>query len=397
MRGKNKLLGTLISGGLAVGVAQAETGLTNPNISLILSGGYTERSADFQGMAQLPIAEDHVGGPEQGFWLGETELGLSAQIDRHFYGKLTLVFEQHEGEIETELEEAFVQTTALPYGLGMRAGHFLANIGYQNTLHGHANPFIDRPLAVQAFLGGHYHDDGVRLNWIAPFDIYLELGGELLQGGRFPASNQRGIGARTLFMKTGADWGTEHSWQMGLSWSQFDNHSDACASHEHEEGDDDTDTVLDEAEAHHDEAFEFCQFEGEREYWVWDGVWKWAPQGNYKYRSLTLNAELFQVQDQGSFEQGEHVVDTRSRGGYLSGIYQLNSEWSLGARYNRIQPDQAYGTHSPVAWDALLSWHPSHFSQVRLQWSRQDLQDAQETVWSVQYQMSLGAHNAHTF
>ena len=105
------------------GAAFAENStLSNPAISAVLDGYY--QSAD------RPMAER-----QEGFGLGETELALSANIDDMFYGKVTAVIELHDGESELNLEEAFIQTLAMPAGFGIRAGRFMSDIGYLNNQH----------------------------------------------------------------------------------------------------------------------------------------------------------------------------------------------------------------------------------------------------------------------
>ena len=94
--------------------------LTNPAISAVLDGYYQT--------ADRPLAER-----QEGFGLGETELALSANIDDMFYGKVTTIIENHDGDTEVELEEAFIQTLAMPAGFAVRAGRFLSDVGYLNN------------------------------------------------------------------------------------------------------------------------------------------------------------------------------------------------------------------------------------------------------------------------
>lgn len=82
----------------------ADSSLTNPNISAVLNGYYQT--------GERPLSET-----SEGFGLGETELAMSANIDDMFYGKVTAVVEIHDGESELNLEEAFIQTMAMPGGI----------------------------------------------------------------------------------------------------------------------------------------------------------------------------------------------------------------------------------------------------------------------------------------
>jgi hypothetical protein len=120
------------------------------------------------------------------FSLGESELIVSASIDPYFRGQLVAALTP---ENELEIEEAFFQTLALGRGFTLKGGRFLSGIGYQNEIHQHAWDFQDAPLAYKAFLGGRLNDDGVQLKWIAPTELFVELGAELGRGRLFPATD----------------------------------------------------------------------------------------------------------------------------------------------------------------------------------------------------------------
>ncbi len=119
-----------------------------------------------------------------------------------------------------EIEEAWVETMRLPAGLSARFGRMFSDVGYLNEKHRHSWDFADMPLPYQAFLGNQYIDDGLRLGWVAPTDLYLQLSGELLRGDRYPfvGAASSGVGAHTLRGRLGGDVGASHSWQAGLSW-----------------------------------------------------------------------------------------------------------------------------------------------------------------------------------
>jgi hypothetical protein len=117
----------------------------NPAVSLILSGTYTHLSRDPEGWRITGfVPADEIGPGDRGFNLGESELGISANIDPWFYGSLALALSR---ENEASVEEAFIQTTSLGQGLTLKAGRFFSGIGYLNEQHAHAWDFVDAPLA----------------------------------------------------------------------------------------------------------------------------------------------------------------------------------------------------------------------------------------------------------
>src|SRR6478672_4989018 len=160
----------------------------NPAISVILNGSYSHHSLnpDDYVRAGFPVVAG-AGPSANGFSLGESEMSLAANIDDKFYGQLTLTAESENGQDHIGVEEAFVDTTALPAGFSLRMGRFYSNIGYLNSHHAHTDNFFDRPLAYQAFLGNQYGDDGAQLRWVAPTSLFVELGGELFRGDNYPS------------------------------------------------------------------------------------------------------------------------------------------------------------------------------------------------------------------
>lgn len=97
----NKKLVSLVIGSIFASPVFADT-LSNPQIGVVVDGYYQD-------------GQRHNSEREEGFGLGHTELNFSSNIDDKFYGALTAVLESHGDETELELEEAFIETLALPY------------------------------------------------------------------------------------------------------------------------------------------------------------------------------------------------------------------------------------------------------------------------------------------
>ncbi|MFI3245551.1 MAG: hypothetical protein R3Y10_03560 [Ferrimonas sp.] len=348
----------------------------------------------------------------EGFGLAGTELSLSSNIDDLFYGKVTTVLTTHETATELELEEAFIQTLSLPYGFSVRAGRFLSDIGYLNAQHLHVDAFVDRPLVSRAMLGGHYFDDGLRLDWVAPSNLYWRVGAEVFTGKPLATSSeeeapQSDVGVITAYSKWGGDLGDDHSWQLGLSYLHNRHGIGHLEVHEeaHEQSDDHA--------SHNHQA----SLTGKQLY-IADVVYKWAPDGNYKNRHLRLSAEYFHLadrfdehEDDPTEEPAEHL-DNGDQGWYAELVYQATSRWSMGVRYGELESRLGHeemheGEHewhveaaNSTEWDAMIAWHNSHFSTVRLQYSQIDdglFEREDDQVLSLQFIVALGAHGAHAF
>ncbi|QYK04764.1 hypothetical protein [Shewanella zhangzhouensis] len=391
---------SVLASALISAAAAAETPtLGNPAISAVLDGYYQS-------------GDRALGGREEGFGLGESELAISANIDDLFYGKLTTVIEAHDGETELELEEAFIQTLALPGGLSVRAGRFLSDVGYLNNQHLHSDAFAGRPAVYRAFLGSHYFDDGLRLSWVAPTDLYWTFGVEGFKGDKMRAEDEHSerefdtVGVYNAFTKLGGDIGDNSSWQLGLAYMKNQN----GRLTPHEEGEE----VHAEDEHAHDHSHS-AAYTGENTY-VADFVYKWAPNGNYKYQHLTLSGEFFRVNDfkapelheeEHEEEEGHEHAHGKDyhQGWYLSGVYQFSPSWSAGLRYGELDTQLAHDDHFDAQklkeTEVSLNWHHSHFSTVRLQYTRQQGTNfdgiSDDNLFTLQYVMTLGAHGAHQF
>jgi len=80
------------------------------------------------------------------------------------------------GETTVELEEAFLTTQALPYGLQLKAGHFFTEFGINNATHAHAWLWLDQPVIMTRLFGGDgQRAPGARLSWLAPLPWYSEF------------------------------------------------------------------------------------------------------------------------------------------------------------------------------------------------------------------------------
>jgi hypothetical protein len=360
----------------------------NPAIGAILMGRYADVGSGWDEIPGFQGA-DEIGTGESGFSLGEAEINLKANIDSKFYGNLTVGLHDDDGEIEVELEEAWVQATELPAGLSLTGGRLFSAAGYLNSFHFHSDDFVDRPLPYQAFLGNRYSVDGVQARWVAPTPLFIELGTELNWGGSFPATSSGGTSpdAWTGFVKMGGDVGPSNSWQLGLSRIQA-NAEDRAAGHGHE------------ADSHDDG----LAFTGDSDLTVVDFVWKWAPQGNSRVRNFKMQGEYFKRSEDGDYSGSDYDGD--QTGWYLQGVMQFAPQWRAGARYDLVDADNGSmleGTElqdpgrSSKRSSVMIDWAASEFSRLRLQYTYDEVLPESDHQWLLQYVMSLGAHGAHQF
>ena len=379
--------------GSAMAQAQVSGNAFNPAISVILNGKYTHYSEDPANYALtgFPLGEE-AGLASEGFALDETELVISANVDDKYYGSVTAALVQEDGETAIEIEEAFIETLALPQGLKLKAGKFLADIGYLNPVHAHAWDFADAPLAYTALLNQSYSDTGVQLRWVAPTILFFEIGGELLRGDAFPAAGaaNQGTGTANLFARFGGDLAAGSSWRAGISRldAEANNRLSTFAAGN-------------------------LMFTGTSDIWAADFVWKWAKNGNARDRSVVIQAEYLSREESGDIAvelfSGDNESGTytgNQNGFYIQGVYQYRPRWRVGLRYDRLHASNTIGISLPNPLDAgsapkrlsvMTDFSNSEFSRLRLQFNRDQSRGRTDNQIFVQYLMSLGAHGAHRF
>jgi hypothetical protein len=369
----------------------------NPALSLVLAGTYTRLTQDPNGYAidGFVPSGGEVGPPRRSFGLGESELGIAANIDPTLRGQMTVALAPEGG---ADVEEAYIQTLALGGGATLKAGRFLSGIAYMNGQHAHAWDFADAPLAYKAMLGGQWKNDGLQAKWIAPTDLLVEVGAEAGAGGPFPSTdrNKNGNTVGALFAHVGGDAGESASWRAGLS---------VLGTSPQDRRYDDVDSLANGVTN---------AFSGRSRTWIADAVWK---QDFGHDRKLIAQGEYFHRRENGTLAfdvNGANLADdyrATQSGYYAQTVYQFTPRWRIGYRYDRLDSGKVSlgGTLNPADLPLLaayrpkrnslmVDWSSSEFARLRLQFardeSRRDVIDNQ--LW-LQYVVSLGAHGAHRY
>ncbi|MBF0098994.1 MAG: hypothetical protein HQM04_18605 [Magnetococcales bacterium] len=352
----------------------------NPAMGVTLMGtlGNFSRNPEAATVPGFALADESGSAGTQGFSLGESEISLSANIDHRLYGQLTMSLD---GGGAAEVEEAFIQTTSLPMGLTAKGGRFFSGIGYLNEQHLHAWDFLDAPLPYRAMLNGQLGDDGVQIRWTVPTSTFLQIGVEGFRGEGFPATpGHNGLGAASLFVKTGGDIDASNSWLGSLAYY----HTDADAL-----------SVSNGADL----------FSGATDMGIAGMVWKWAPDGNGAERQFKWQSEFLLRRQDGLF----NGLDYRGNqyGYYGQALYQFMPQWSVGVRYDQVAAGDVSsplaGTaldtqgHTPHRSSAILMYDTSEFGRFRLQYNQDDASPSSNREILLNYTVSFGAHGAHAY
>src|SRR5436190_1419535 len=290
-------------------------------------GGKNYMNISFDGLFALAGSSardlDHIEvgdhDPQQrGFNARNIELAFDGAVDPYFEGFANIVFKlDNDNETDVEVEEAFMQTTSLPFNLQLKAGQFFAAFGRLNPTHPHTWDFADTPLVNGLFLGPDgLRGVGAQGSWTLPLPWYSQL--------IFASQNGRGS-TGFPFMK----------WQTEFMYRRFQ------AGH----GADDSFPV---AETFHDWGL-YSQV-----LWGFKKGWVAGIRGDYVHMQDSMFTD---------------DLDRQSR-------------WRLSAN---------------------LTWYPTEFSKIRLQYNQDFLEEnfflSAREVESIflQWEFILGSHGAHKF
>jgi hypothetical protein len=339
---------------------------------------------------------------QRGFNARNVELAFDGAVDPYFQGFANIVFKlDNDNNTDVEVEEAFLQTTSLPFNLQVKAGQFFDPFGRINPTHPHTWDFADAPLVAGRLLGPDgLRGVGAQISWTLPIPWYSQLLFAVQNGRGGTAYSFRNPGDDGIFFDRQTTdreirglgdllyvprW--ETSFDLTPSQVVLGGVSGAFASN-------DTgphtrtqiygaDLLYKWKSTHAEGGFPFV---------------KW--QTEFMYRR---------------FEAGRGVDDTfpvaetfHDWGMYSQVLWGFKKGWVAGIRGDYLHNTDSHFTGDPERQTrsritADLTWYPTEFSKLRLQYNHDFLDDtffmAGRDVDSVflQFEFILGAHGAHKF
>ena len=347
-----------------------------PDIALILNMSAVARDVNntaYENMAipgfidagdvELPFNKN------RGFNLNYAEVAMRSSVDPYF--DAFAIFHLHPAAFE--IEEAYVQTTSLPYALRVKAGKFKSDFGRINAKHQHAWYFDDQPIIYKALFGpDSISDAGVQLQWVAPTDTYIMAGVEAMQG-----SNDRSFGnvernnLYVGYVKSSVDVGDDLSILGGVSLAHGKN------------------TTTNATDVY--------------------GVDLTMREQLGAYSSLMWQSEYLQ---RNMVVDGSIKTQTNKQAGlYSELVYQYNNNYSGGVRYDVITKNdvdlsdyanQRINTDNLDKYTAMLEYKPFPMSRLRLSYSydrTKVIAGERKDINSVMLSLNIaaGAHGAHDY
>ena len=392
-------------------VTSAASSLTSPITLVSGGGGKNYMNISFDGMFALAWSSarhldrievgDHD--PQQrGFNARNIELAFDGAVDPYFEGFANIVFKlDNDNETEVEVEEAFMQTTDLPFGLQLKGGQFFAAFGRINPTHPHTWDFADDPLVHGLFLGPDgLRGVGAQVSWTLPTPWYSQLivAGQNGRGGtgysfRNPGEDGMFFGRLTTDRELRGlqDFVWIPRWEnsVDLSPTQVVLAGVSGAFGSNETG-----------------ANSRTQIYGTDVFYKWKSS---HAEGGFPFVKWQTEAMYRRFEAGRGIDQSFPVAETfHDWGMYSQLLWGFKKGWVAGVRGDYLHMEDSRFTddderQSRSRISANLTWYPTEFSKIRLQYNHDFLEEnfflADRDADSVflQFEFILGAHGAHKF
>ena len=339
---------------------------------------------------------------QRGFNARNTELAFDGAVDPYFQGFANVVFLlDNDNQTEVELEEAFMQTTSLPYNLQLKGGQFFADFGRLNPTHPHTWDFADTPLVNGLFLGPDgLRGVGAQASWTLPLPWYSQLVFASQNGRGETGFSFRNPGDNGMFF----DRVTTDREARGLQdfvWiPRFENSFNLS----------DTQTVL----AGVSGAFGSNETGANSRTQIYgaDLLYKWKSshaEGGFPFVKWQTEFMYRRFQAGHGADDSFPVAETfHDWGLYSQVLWGFKKGLVAGVRGDYVHMQDSMYTddldrQSRWRLSANLTWYPTEFSKIRLQYNQDFLEEnfflSPREVESVflQWEFILGAHGAHKF
>src|SRR6266446_3922274 len=387
----------------------AGASLTQP--ITIAGGGKNYMNISFDGLFALAGSTardlDHIEvgdhDPQQrGFNARNIELALDGAVDPYFEGFANIVFKlDNDNQTEVEVEEAFLQTTSLPFNLQLKAGQFFAAFGRLNPVHPHAWEFADAPIVRGRLLGPDgLRGVGAQISWIVPVPWYSQVIFAVQNGRGGTGYSFRNPGEDGIFFgRTTTD--REARGLQDFVWiPRWENSVDLSP----------TQVVL----AGVSGAFGSNETGANSRTQIYGGdfLYKWKranAEGGFPFVKWQTEFMYRRFQAGRGADESFPVAETfHDWGLYSQVLWGFKKGWVAGIRGDYLDMEDSRFTddferQSRSRISANLTWYPTEFSKIRLQYNHDFLYEnfflADRDADSVflQFEFILGAHGAHKF
>jgi uncharacterized coiled-coil protein SlyX len=326
----------------------------NPSIGFV---GETIFSYNSKGSQQT--GSDRPGGFDVN--LRSMELNLAASVDpfARGYAVINASADPITGESNMAVEEAALQTTSLPWNLTLKAGLFFAEFGRLAYIHDHELPFVNRPLALDQYIGGESKTSGLQLNYLLPISHYVSLTAGV--GSQFgsppnPSGDYRQASKLNYWGRASTyfDLTPDISLETGVSGLVNPNANGLGGPSVQPNGS--------------------LFTEQERRLVGADLTLRYFPLRNNQFKSLTWGTELLYSNNRYDVTAPDSSVSSSTVGSfglYSYLAYKFHRQWTTGFLFQWIENMQNNQAQT-YSYSPYVTWAVSHWNQLRLQFTHTD-------------------------
>lgn len=298
------------------------------------------------------------------------ELNVEAPVDPYLKAWTILSGNNREFGVE----EAALQTTALPWNLTLTGGRLFASFGRLAGWHDHELPVTERPRSIDVYVGGESQADGIEASWLAPLPFYLNLTAGMYNklgadNARADNAGQRPLSSFTYLGRaaTYADLGDDHSVELGtsLAWTPRRDVTDTSVAG--------TDYNADGTpDAPNTSAGIVTRKNTWRTLAGVDLTYRWHPTSEGLYKGATWGTEVFQNVER-RFDATTNLPTDRVRAwsGYSYLEMKAGRRWRPGVLVD-LTEDLDSSKSITRTFTAYLSCDVTEFQRLRASVSRRD-------------------------
>ena len=339
---------------------------------------------------------------QRGFNARNIELAFDGAVDPYFEGFANIVFKlDNDNETEVEVEEAFMQTTNLPFNLQLKGGQFFAAFGRLNPTHPHTWDFADTPLVSGRILGPDgLRGVGAQISWTLPAAWYSQLLLGVQNGRGSTGFSFRNPGDDGIFFGRRTTDREIRGIQDFVWVPRWENSVDLTA----------TQVVL----AGVSGAFGSNETGADSRTQIYgaDLLYKWKSaraEGGFPFVKWQTEFIYRRFEAGRGIEESFPVAETfHDWGLYSQVVWGFKKGWVAGIRGDYLHMEDSRFTNdedrqSRYRVSANLTWYPTEFSKLRLQYNHDFLEenfflpDREADSVFLQFEFILGAHGAHKF
>jgi hypothetical protein len=270
--------------------------------------------------------------------------------------------------------------------LELKAGRFFGEFGRLSYIHDHELPFVNRPLALDEYIGGESQTDGLQVNWLPPIAHYVNLtagiGDKFGDDPNFPG-NYRAFSQLDFWGRLSTYVDLAPNWQLEGGFSGLWGPKTGESTDPAQQGGTAT--------------------EQERRLVGADLKLSYVPLRNNQFSSFTWGTEVLYSDNRYVFDPDgqpssadEYTASIGSVGLYSYATYRWSRQWSAGFLFDYVQDPQNNGVRT-YAYSPYLTFALSHWNQLRLQYTHTDNSSASslpsnDAVY-LQWTWIIGAHS----